>query len=46
MAENVVFDAPVLLRRISIENNLISEDNTNLVNAGIRLNIFKRDYDF
>jgi hypothetical protein len=46
IAENVYFDAQVLLRKIKLKNNLIPEDNTTLLSAGIRLNIFKRDYDF
>lgn len=46
VAENIFFDAIFLMRKIKLENNLIPEDNTNLLSAGIRLNIFKRDYDF
>ncbi|MBL7698899.1 MAG: hypothetical protein JNK79_12100 [Chitinophagaceae bacterium] len=46
VAENIFFDAIFMLRKIKLEKNIIPEDNTNLLSAGIRLNIFKRDYDF
>ncbi|HUQ67147.1 MAG TPA: hypothetical protein VM101_13380 [Flavitalea sp.] len=46
IAENVFFDALVLLRKINLENDLIPKDNITLLSAGIRMNIFRRDYDF
>lgn len=46
VAENIIFDAIFLMRKIKLEKNVIPEDNTNLLSAGIRLNIFKRDYDY
>jgi hypothetical protein len=46
LAENIFFDALVLRRKINFQNQLIPTDNTTLLSAGIRMNIFKRDYDF
>lgn len=46
MAENVFLDASVLLRKISLENKIIPDKNITLLSAGIRMNIFRRDYDF
>lgn len=46
VAENVFFDALVLIRKIRLENDIIPQDNITLLSAGIRMNIFKRDYDF
>lgn len=46
IAENFFLDAGILFRKISLENNVIPEQNTTLLSVGFRMNLFKRDYDF
>ena len=43
--ENLYFEVAFLYRKFSIQN-VVSENNTNLITAGIRWNIFKREYDY
>lgn len=43
--ENLFFDVSFLYRKYKFVNEP-GESNTSLVTAGIRLNMFKRDYDF
>ena len=46
IAENIFLDAGILIRKNRIENNIIPEQNTTLLSGGLRMNLFKRDYDF
>ncbi len=43
--ENLFFDVSLLYRNYKIQN-VAGQSNTTLVTAGIRLNMFKRNYDF
>jgi hypothetical protein len=42
--ENLYFDLSLQYRNYSIAN-VAGQTNTTMVSAGIRLNMFKRDYD-
>ncbi|MGC4100131.1 capsule assembly Wzi family protein [Ferruginibacter sp.] len=44
--ENLYFDLSLQYRDYKIANINTGKTNTSLVSAGIRLNMFKRDYDF
>ena len=43
--ENLYFDVSFQYRNYKIAN-IAGQSNTSLITAGIRLNMFKRDYDF
>jgi len=44
LKENLFFEGSLLLRNYKIKD--AGEINTTVVSVGVRLNMFKRDYDF
>jgi hypothetical protein len=46
VVQNIFLDAGILLRNISVENNVIPERNTTMYTVGLRMNVFNREYDF
>ena len=45
LRQNLFFEAAIQQRNYSIKN-IPGESSTTLVTAGVRLNIYKRKYDF
>ena len=43
--ENLFFDVSMLYRNYKIQN-IAGQSNTTMITAGIRINMFKRNYDF
>ena len=43
--ENVFFDFSVLIRNFTVPSPLVSK-NTNVISAGVRVNLVRREYDF
>jgi len=46
IAENIFLDASLLLRRFKYEKDLRPQMNTTLANVGVRMNMFRREYDY
>lgn len=46
LRNNIFIDASLLLRKLTFEKNLRAESNTTLANIGIRMNMFRREYDY
>ena len=44
--ENIFLDGSVLLRNWKVEDNIEPNRSTNLFTAGIRMNMFRREYDY
>ena len=46
LKENLFLDGSVLLRRLTTAGNYFAEQKTVMFTAGIRLNVFRREYDY
>ena len=44
--ENIYFDASVMLRNWSAQNDLLPKQHTKMFTLGFRMNMFRREYDY
>ena len=46
LLENLFIDGSFLMRKLSFENNFAPDRNTTVASIGVRMNIYKRDYNY
>lgn len=46
LLENLFLDGSVLLRKLQFENNVMPARDVNVLTAGLRMNILRREYDY
>jgi hypothetical protein len=44
--ENLFLDASVLLRKYTVDENPTLNRDANVITAGVRMNVFRREYDY